>query len=302
MSPMQGQAPPSRAGRGSRRFGATGNHLAAVSSTFRCGHRILGGPVAFLAGLVGLATLAGCGPEMFRQGVEDAALLAPGTGGAGGNPDDGTGGGGAGGSGGGGSCPQGGGGASGDASVPAFVQSWTFDSAADLLTWVPIGQPSDVVSATTVAFDGQDGLPCAGSARLTIPFAASNSQVAFGYNFSGVPQNFAGKVLTARVRLNSANAPGTIMAGLAYKSISGVYLFASSAVPTIVAARGWVTFSLSFDHPDGFVDTSRTYPDGGGTIVPDPTQVLEIDVLILTGAEPYITTDVSTDTVGVSGP
>lgn len=292
---MQGQAPPSRAGRGSRRYGLTGNQLAALGRPFGSIRRITA-RAAVLVALVGLGTIAGCGPEMFHQGVEDAAVVEPGTGGAGGNPGDGLGGTG------GGSCVQGVGGVSGDASVPAFVQSWTFDTAADVLAWVPIGQPSDVVSATTVAFDGQDGFPCAGSARLAIPFSASNSQVAFGYNFNGVPQNFAGKLLTARVRLNSANAPGTIMAGLAYKSISGVYLFASSAVPTIVAARGWVTFSLSFDHPDGFVDTSRTYPDGGGTIVPDPTQVLEIDVLILTGAEPYITTDVSIDTVGISDP
>ncbi len=61
-----------------------------------------------------------------------------------------------------------------------------------------------------------------------------------------------------------------------------------------------MTFRLSFDHPDGFVDTSHTYPDGGAPIVPDPTQVLEIDVLILTGSAPYMTTDVSIDTIGIS--
>ncbi len=254
--------------------------------------------------VAGLGAVPACGPEMFHQGLEgagppqDAPVESPATGGTGGNPGDGVGG--AGGSDDAGACPQGGGGVSGDTSVPAFTQSWTFDTVADLIGWAPVGQPPDVVATTTVTFDDQDGFPCAGSARLAIPFAASNSQVAFGYNFTG-PQNFSGKVLTARVRIDSANVSGTIMAGLAYKSISGVYLFASSVVRTIVAAQGWVTFSLSFDHPDGFVDTSRTN-DGGMTILPDPTQVLEIDVLVLTGAAPYMTTDVSIDTVGISDP
>ena len=89
------------------------------------------------------------------------------------------------------------------------------------------------------------------------------------------------------------------MVGLAFKSIANVYLFASSAVPTIVAASGWVTLSLSFDHPDGFVDMTRTNPDGG-LIAPDAAAVLEIDVLILTGNAPFTTTDISIDTVGIS--
>ena len=42
-----------------------------------------------------------------------------------------------------------------------------------------------------------------------------------------------------------------------------------------------------------------TYPDGG-IIAPDPTAVLEIDVLVLTGNAPFTTTDVSVDTVGIS--
>ena len=102
------------------------------------------------------------------------------------------------------------------------------------------------------------------------------------------------------MRLNSANASGTIMVGLAYKSVAGVYLFASSAVPVIVAANGWMTLSLSFDHPDGFVDMSRS--TDGGIITPDPTAVLEIDVLVLTGNAPFTTTDVSVDTVGIGDP
>jgi hypothetical protein len=238
---------------------------------------------------------------MFHQDVEDAGsddvpVVNPGTGGVGGNPGDGLGGAADSDA---GSCPSGGGGVSGDASVPAFTQSFTFDTVGDLAAWAPVGQPLATIAGTTATFDDQDGFPCAGSARLTIPFTESNSQIAFGYNFSTGPQNFSGKVLTARVRLNSANVSGTIMAGLAYKSIGGIYLFASSAVRVIVPAQGWVTFSLSFDHPDGYVDATRTYPDGA-TIVPDPTQVLEIDVLILTGSPPFITTDVSIDTVGIS--
>ena len=35
-------------------------------------------------------------------------------------------------------------------------------------------------------------------------------------------------------------------------------------------------------------------------IPPDPRTVLEIDVLILTGSPPFLTTDVSIDTIGVS--
>ncbi len=298
---MQGQDPGSRSGTGSG-FGAAGNRLAAPGCTQRYGRRIsraLAGTGVTI--IVAALSATACGPEMYRQGVEDAGaddvpIVGPGTGGVGGNPGDGLGGAGDSDA---GSCPSGGGGASGDASVPAFTQSFTFDTAAGSIGWLLVGQPPDTVMATTAAFDDQDGFPCAGSARLTIPFASANSQVGYGYNFNTGPQNFAGKVLTARVRLNSPNAYGTIMAGLAYKSISSVYLFASSAVPTIVSAQGWVTFRLSFDHPDGFVDTSRTYPDGA-TIVPDPTQVLEIDVLILTGSSPYITTDVSIDTVGIS--
>jgi hypothetical protein len=297
---MQGLDPGSRPGSGSG-FGATGNHLAAAERAQRRCRRISGfacGGAALI--LAGLGLTGACGPEMFHQGLEDAGSgdvpVNPGTGGVGGNLGDGLGGAGdfdA------GACPQGGGGVSGDGSVPVFTRSFTFDTAADVGPWAPIGQPLTTVAGTTTAFDDQDGFPCAGSARLTIPFTESNSQIALGYNFSAGPQNFAGKVLTARVRLNSPNVSGTIMVGLAYKSIGSVYLFASSAVRVIVAAQGWVTFSLSFDQPDGFVDMSRTYPDGA-TIVPDPTQVLEIDILILTGSPPFITTDVSIDTVGIS--
>ncbi len=299
---MQGQDPGSRPGSGPG-FGAAGNYPAAPGHAQRYGRRITRGLVGagMAVVLAGLGVTAACGPEMFRQGVEDAGsedvpVVNPGTGGMGGNPGDGMGGTGDADAGG---CLQGGGGVSGAASVPVFTQAFTFDTAAGLIGWAPVGQPTETVGATTVAFDDQDGFPCAGSARMTIPFAASNSQVAFGYNFNAGPQNFSGKVLTARVRLNSANVSGTIMVGLAYKSISGVYLFASSVVPTIVPAQGWVTFSLSFDHPDGFVDMSRTNSDGA-TIAPDPTQVLEIDILILTGSPPYITTDISIDTVGIS--
>jgi len=292
---MQGLDPGSRPGNDSG-SGATGNHLAAPGRARRCGDRITrrptvgGGVVGGVIVLVTALAVPACGPEMFRQGIE------VGTGGTGGDPGDGVGGAGETDA---GSCLSGGGGVSGDAAVPVFTQSFTFDTAAALIPWAQVGQPPETIGATTVAFDDQDGSPCAGSARLTIPFAAANSQVAYGYSFNTGPQNFSGKVLTARVRVNSANVSGTIMAGLAYKSIGSIYLFASSAVPTIVPAQGWLTFKLSFDHPDGYVDMTRTYPDGA-TIVPDATQVLEIDVLILTGSPPFITTDVSIDTVGIS--
>jgi hypothetical protein len=244
--------------------------------------------------------LAACGPESFHRGAPsdgspdqpaDGAGTggASGEGGAGGGTDGGTDA---------GSCPNGMGGARGDAAVPTFTSSWTFDGPGSLQGWAPVGQPPEVVAATTVVLDDQDGFPCAGSAHLMIPFAGASQQVAYGFGFSA-PQDFSGKVLSARVRLNSNNASGTVMAGLAYKSVTGVYLFASSAVPTIVSSSGWVTFTLSFDHPDGFVDPSHHDADGG-VIPPDPKTVLEIDVLILTGSPPFMTTDVSIDTIGVS--
>ncbi len=274
-------------------FGAARGGLAVVG----------GAVVVILVGIVLALSGAACGPEMFHQGVEGLGGAGGGSlggGGAAGLPDDADGGtGGGSGDDGGPSCMNGNGGVSGDASVPAFTSSWTFDGPGSLQGWAPIGQPSDVVAATTLALDDQDGFPCAGSARLTIPFSTGNSQVALGYSFPSGPQNFSGKLLTARVRLNSANASGTIMVGLAYKSIASFYLFASSAVPVIVAANGWTTLSLSFDHPDGFVDMSRTYSDGA-IVMPDPTAVLEIDVLVLTGNAPFTTTDVSVDTIGIS--
>ena len=284
---MQGQDP----GSGGSGFSQAGNHLAAPRRD-----RLKSVGVGVGVGVIVLAlAIPACGPEMFHQGVENT-----GTGGVSGTGGMGDGLGGAGDDDA-GSCPSGGGGVSGDAGLPVFTQSFTFDTAGDVSAWAPVGQPLATIAGTTATFDDQDGFPCAGSARLTIPFTESNSQIAFGYNFSTGPQNFSGKVLTARVRLNSANVSGTIMAGLAYKSIGGVYLFASSAVRVIVAAQGWVTFSLGFDHPDGYVDGTRMYPDGA-TIVPDPTQVLELDVLILTGSPPFITTDVSIDTIGISDP
>jgi hypothetical protein len=252
-------------------------------------------PVAPLAA-VALASLwlgVGCGPESYHRSApedaaQDLAAEVPGTGGAGGDNGEG-----------GASCSMAGnGGVSGDASVPAFSASWTFDGASGLQGWSPVGQPADVVAATTAVLDPQYGFPDPGSARLVIPFNGASQQVAFGYSFSS-PQNFSGKVLTARVRLNSCNPSGTVLVGLAYKSIASLYLFASSSVPTITAASGWVTFSLSFDAPDGFVDMSRHDADGG-VIPPDPTTVLEVDILVLTGNSPFTITDVSIDTVGIS--
>jgi hypothetical protein len=255
-------------------------------------------------GLPGLA--ASCGPESYMRGPrEDAAREvdrdSAGTGGQGQGQDQGNDG--AGGTDGGapdtpGCGMQGYGGFTGDGSVPPFSMSWTFDGVAGLQGWSPVGMPPEVVQVTTTALDSQDGFPDPGSARVMIPFSGNNQQVAYGFNFSG-PQNFAGKVLTARVRLNSCNPSGTIMVGLAYKSIPSIYLFASSVVRIIVATNGWVTFQLSFDAPDGFVDMTRKDVDGG-ILAPDPTAVLEIDILILTGAPPYTLADVSIDTVGIS--
>ena len=185
-----------------------------------------------------------------------------------------------------------------DAAVPTFTMSWTFDGPGGLLRWSPIGQPAMVVATTMAVLDPQDGFPDPGSVRMTIPFAGAGQQVALGFAFSA-PQNFAGKSLSARVRLNSCNPSGAILAGLAFKSVVSAYVFASSAVPTIVAANGWTTFSLSFDAPDGFVDLSHKDADGG-TIYPDPRAVLEIDVLVLTGSSPFTTADVSIDTIGIS--
>ena len=260
-----------------------------------------GAGAALVFGMGVAALAAACGPETYHRGAsQDAAHEtaidnsvggADGTGGAEGLDGDGA------------DTPvcvmQGYGGFTGDGSVPTFSTSWTFDSATGVQGWSPVGMPAAVVQATTSSLDSQDGFPDPGSARLVIPFGGDTQQVAFGFNFSA-PQDFAGKVLTARVRLNSCNPSGTIMAGLAYKSIAGVYLFASSVVRTIVAADGWVGFALSFDAPDGFVDPTRTDPDGGATLVPDPTAVLEVDILVLTGAAPYTTADVSIDTVGIS--
>ena len=54
---------------------------------------------------------------------------------------------------------NGNGGVSGDAALPEFTSSWTFDSPGSATGWAPIGQPPEIVAATTVTLDDQDGFP-----------------------------------------------------------------------------------------------------------------------------------------------
>jgi hypothetical protein len=252
--------------------------------------------------LVSLA--ASCGPESYRPGNSDAHLDLHGTGGVSGGTgggSSGTGGGsGTGGMGAGGaagSCIEmGNGGVSGDAGLPQFLNSWTFDGP-DLQAWILGGTPSDLVAGSREVFDDQHGSPSPGSARVTIPFTAANQQIAFEYNFAG-PTDLSGKTMTARLRVNSCDNGG-LQAGLAYKSVSGVYVYAASFVQPVTPANGWVTLSLSFDAPTGFIDTSHTYADGA-VIMPDPKMGLEIDVIVLAGSAPSGTADVSIDTIGIS--
>jgi hypothetical protein len=245
-------------------------------------HRRIG-PQLLAATAVTACVITACGPESFNQSLaEDARVDLPGS--------DGTreGAGGTGGT-------DAGGDRGADAGVPSFVAN--FDGPGSLASWSLIGQPADVVAGSAQILDLADGFPDPGSARVTIPFSGDGQQVAFGYSFS-TPRNFSGKTLIAHVRLNSSNPSGTVRAGLAYKSVPSVYLFASSAVPSLVSVDGWTTFALSFDQPDGFVDMGHHDGDGG-IIQPDPKTVLEIDVLILTGNSPYALTDVSVDSISV---
>jgi hypothetical protein len=235
-------------------------------------------------GLLGTA----CGPESYFPGgpTRDGAAESSSGGHAGGDAQEAR------------SCVgAGGAGAGDDAGLPSFLSSWTFDGPG-VDGWVVGGQPADVVAGSTATFNGQDGFPALGSARVTVPFTGDSQQIAFELNFSQ-GMNFSGKTLSARVRMESCAYGGTVLAGLAYKSISPYYLFASSMVAPITSRGGWITVNLNFDAPDGFIDMSRTDADGG-LVVPDPTDVLEIDVIILTGGGPFGTVDVGVDTVGIT--
>jgi hypothetical protein len=274
-----------------------------------------------LATVVGCAAVClgvSCGPEAYRGGVDAAA----GQSGSGGNPGTGgaaTDGGTAGADGtadgmadvpadgmaatdGGGSdvaiCSVRGDGGGGDAGLPTFSTSWTFDGPGGLQGWLPGGQPADVVAGSTAVLDSQDGFPSPGSVRFTIPFNAAAQQIVLALNFPA-PMDFTGKVMSARVRLNSCNSAGTVLVGLAFKSIAGVYLYAASAVPALVASDGWVTLNLDFGAPNGFIDTSHKDADGG-TLLPDPKTVLELNIIVLTANPPYATADLSIDTIGLS--
>jgi len=258
---------------------------------------------------LGLALAAGagwslpaCGPESYRQvAARDAH---PDLSAAGGAPGGGAGGRGAGGGNSGsdaaaevGYCLIHDGGGS-DAAMAPFNMSWTFDDASGLQGWSHVGQPAEVRDATTQRFDPDDGYPDPGSARVGVPFNGGAQQIAFGYNFP-TPVDLSHQVLTARVRVNTCNGPGTLVMGLAYKSIVGVYEYAASTPVDVTAASGWITLTMSIDNPGGFVDTSRRDADGG-VILPDPTTSLEVDVIIQSNNGPYGLIDVSVDSVGLS--
>src|SRR5882724_5098107 len=169
-----------------------------------------GGRHASLTSLFALAAatagvLAGCGPESYRRGESADArgdlARAGGDGGGDAGADvplvidaaaDA------------GDCSVRGTADGTDAGVPTFDTSWTFDDATGLQGWMHVGQPADVVAATTQKFDGQDGYPAAGSARVSVPFNGAGQQIAFGYNFP-TPRDLSAQVMSARVRLDSCN-------------------------------------------------------------------------------------------------
>lgn len=246
----------------------------------------------------GICLFPACGPQPYRPVAQtDGHVDLPGTGGTLG----GTGGRIAGGTG--GSAPVDGGfcsvrdASASDAAPGAFNMSWSFDDANGLQGWAHVGQPSDVRDATVQRFD-PDGYPAAGSARVIVPFNGGAQQIAFGYNFS-TPQDLSHQVLSARVRLNSCNGSGSVVVGMAYKSVAGVYEYAASNPVDITAASGWITLTMSIDNPGGYVDMSHRDADGG-VILPDPSATLEIDVIIQSNQGPYLGADVSVDTVGLS--
>jgi hypothetical protein len=276
-----------------------GNNSRMGRPSRRGGHYLaLGFRLALAAGAGG--SLPACGPESYRQiAARDAHADLPGAGGNAG------GGGGRGGAGNGGSdaatevgyCPIHDGGAS-DAAMPRFNMSWTFDDATGLQGWSHVGQPPEVRDATTQLFDPDDGYPDPGSVRVAIPFNGASEQIAFGYNFP-TPQDLSHQVLTARVRVNTCNGPGTLVMGLAYKSVPGVYEYAASNPIDVTASSGWITLTMRIDSPGGFIDTSHRDADGG-MLLPDPTTSLEVDVIIQSNNGPYGLIDVSVDSVGLS--
>jgi len=152
-------------------------------------------------------------------------------------------------------------GAAGDTTTPA-AEGWTFDETIQgwAVGWAQTGQTgvedATLKAGTTLTFDNDSGNPDPGSLLLEIPFTDPEQGVEVGINLP-TPIDLSGKIITAKVRLNSgmlsnnlASAPGGAV--LVVKTGEN-WVYGGSQWANI-SDNEWTTITLDVTSPSGTVN------------------------------------------------
>jgi hypothetical protein len=162
----------------------------------------------------------------------------------------------------------------GDRHAPVRVdtRTWNLDQGLEGFA-VTNGVPDAVLTGTVVTWDGADGSPAPGSARLDLPFSDLGQQVSLGLAFDP-PLDLRGRVIRVELRLDSGlNVDPTIPGGAQVYAFSGAeYVWANGPWVVLNAPGAWVPAELAIDAPD----TAFTGFDGGN--------IHEFGVMLLSGA------------------
>ena len=179
---------------------------------------------------------------------------------------------------------------------PVAMLSFTFDS--DLNGFdidpnpttnpVNLGALSaDGGAPVTLTFDGSDGMPAPGSARVDATFSDYDQVVAFRHVYP-LPINLTGATLTARVRLDAGPDGGATT----FSGIARVYALSTTTPAFYLAEGGTVNLNDNAWHTMTFHLTSPEFIDPSF----DPTSVVQLGVHLAT--PPPVTGDAAVPPFG----
>jgi len=154
---------------------------------------------------------------------------------------------------------------------------WSFDT--DSEGWlVDYAVPEALAASTQIAFDPAAGLPTPGSLKATIPFTGALQEVDIAVPLAA-PRNLTGKVLSARVVLDSGLGIGGEPGGVKLFVKTGEnYIYADAGWVNLEHLGSWVTMTFPIDRPPGWVQP----PSASG--VYDPTDIRLIGVGVMTAS------------------
>ena len=148
---------------------------------------------------------------------------------------------------------------------------WRFPTNSE--TWAAsYGEPSSAPGSSSVSWDSGVGNPENGSLELTVPFSGTDQKLDVSIGIE--PTSFAGKTITAKVKLDSglSTSPDHPGGAKLYVKTGDGFVYADGGWTNLEG--DWASLSLNVSSPGGFIAGAH-----------DPADVREIGVEIATGSQ-----------------